>query len=126
MKSDVYNAVRNRFLIMGFVAILAGGYWNLSWPMALPMITLFFPVLIAVVIHCLFTRKSVGQRISIYAVMVIITELVRNLLYACCGQGLDYLLHDGETQLIAIALIVEQLLLGTIVIGILTLLSRRR
>lgn len=126
MKSDIYNTVRNRYLIMGFAAILAGAYWNLSWPMALPVITLFYPVLIAVVIHCLFTRKSVGHRIRIYAVTVILTELVRNLLYVCCGQGFDYLLHDGETQLIAIALIVEQLFLGTIVIGILTLLSRRR
>ena len=124
--TDIYPATWSRYLILGFIAVLAGGYWNLSWFMALPVITLLCPVLIAVVIHYLFARESFGQKACIYAMTVVVTEVVRNFLYVCCGQGLDYLLHDGETQLVAVALFVEQLFLGVIIIGILTLLGRRR
>lgn len=113
-------------MILGFIAILAGGYWNLSWFMALPVITLICPALIALLIHFLFTGKSFGQKAGIYAITVVITDITRNLFYVCCGQGLDYLLHDGETQLVVMALFVEQLFLGVIIIGILTLLGRRR
>jgi len=126
MKTDIYHAKWRRYLTLGFIAILAGGYWNLSWFMALPLITLLFPALIVVVIHYLFADKSFSQKAGIYAITVVVTEIVRNLLYACCGQGLDYLLHDGETQLVAAALLVEQLFLGIIIIGSLTLADRRR
>lgn len=113
-------------MFLGFIAILAGGYWNLSWFMALPLITLLSPVLIAVLIHYLLAGKSFGHKVSIYAVTVVVSEIVRNLLYVCFGHGLDYLLHDGETQLATVALFAEQLFLGVIIIGILTLLGRRR
>lgn len=126
MKTNVTHASRSRYLILGFIAVLAGGYWNLNWFMAIPVITLLCPILIAVVIHYLFAGKSFGQKAGIYALAVVVTEIVRNLLYVCCGQGLDYLLHDGETQLVVMALFVEQLFLGVIIIGILTWLDRRQ
>ena len=126
MKTDIYHTAGSRYLILGFIAILAGGYWNLSWFMALPVITLLCPVLIAVVTHYLFSGKSFGQKARIYAITVVVTVIIRNLLYICCGHGLDYLLHDGETQLVAAALFVEQLFLGIIIIGSLTLADRRR
>ena len=126
MKTDMYHTKWPRYLILGFTAILAGSYWNLGWFMALPLITLIFPVLIAVLIHFLFAGKSFGQKAGIYAVTVVITNITRNLSYICCGHGLDYLLHDGETQLAAMALFAEQLILGTITIGIVTVFGRRR
>ena len=126
MKTKIYHAKWRSYLILGFIAILAGSYWNLSWFMALPVITLLCPVLIAVVVHYLFADKSFSQKAGTYAITVVVTEIVRNLLYVCCGQGLEYLLHDGETQLVAIALFVEQLFLGIIIIGSLTLADRRR
>lgn len=126
MKTDSYHTARNRYLILGFIAVLAGVYWNLSWFMALPVITLLSPILIAIVIHFLLTGKSFGQKAGIYAMTTVATAIIRNLLYIGFGQGLDYLLHDGETQLVAIALLVEQLFLGAVIIGILTLSGRRR
>ena len=126
MKTDDYRTKWSRYLIPCLVAILAGAYWNLSWFMALPLITLIFPALIAVLIHFLFAGQSFGQKAGIYAIMVVVTVITRNLLYICCGHGLDYLLHDGETQLVAIALFAEQLVLGFIIIGILALFGRRR
>ena len=126
MKTDIYHAQWHRYLTLGFIAILAGGYWNLSWFMALPVITLLCPALIAVVIHYLFADTSFGQKAGIYAITVVVTTIIRNLLYVCCGNGLDYLLHDGETQLAVMALLAEQVFLGVIIIGMLTWLGRRR
>jgi hypothetical protein len=111
---------------VGCIAILAGGYWNLSWFMALPAITLLCPVLIAVLIHCLFAGKSFGKKAGIYSITVVLTTIVRNLLYVCYGQGLEYLLHDGETQLAVAALFAEQVFLGVIILGILTWPGRHR
>ena len=126
MKTDIYHAKRNRYLILSCIAVLVGGYWNLSWFMALPVITLLCPILIVVAINYLFADKSFRQKAGIYAMTVVVTEITRNLLYVSFGQGLDYLLHDGETQLVAIALFVEQLFLGVVIIGIATLLGARR
>lgn len=126
MKTDSYNAKSSRYIILGLIAVLAGGYWNLSWFMALPVITLLCPVLMAVLIHYLFAGNSFGQKAGIYTIAIVVTELVRNLLYVFFGQGLDYLLHDGETQLAAIALVAEQLFLGVVILGILTFFGRRR
>ena len=125
MKTDIYHAKWRRYLTLSFIAILAGGYWNLSWFMALPVITLLSPALIAMVIHFLFSRASFGQKAGIYAMTTVATAVIRNLLYIGFGQGLDYLLHDGETQLVAIALLVEQLVFGTVILGALKLLGRR-
>ena len=126
MKTDIYHTTRKRYLIMGIIAMLAGGYWNLSWFMALPVITLFCPFLMAMAAHYLFAKESFGIKTGVYAMTIVATVIIRNLLYIGFGQGLDYLLHDGETQLIAIALLVEQLVIGTTILGTLTLLGRRR
>lgn len=126
MKTDINHTARSRYLILGIIAMLAGGYWNLSWPMALPVITLLSPALLAVVIHYLFAEKTFGHKAVIYAMTIMTTVIIRNLLYIGFGQGLDYLLHDSETQLIAIALLVEQLVFGSMILGTLTLLARRR
>jgi hypothetical protein len=45
------------------------------------------------------------------------------LLYIVFGQGLQYLLRDGETQLVFTGIMVEQLILGGIIIGVLTWLK---
>lgn len=126
MKTEINHTARNRYLIPCIMALLAGGYWNLSWFLALPIITLLCPFLIAVVIHYLFADNSLGHKAVIYAMTIMTTVIIRNLLYIGFGQGLDYLLHDSETQLIAIALLVEQLLIGSVILGALTLLGRRR
>lgn len=126
MKTDIYHTTLSRYLIMGIIVVLAGGYWNLDWLLALPVIMLFFPLLIAVATYYLFTRESFGQKAGICALTVVATVIIRNLLYISFGQGLDYLLHDGETQLAAIILLVEQLFLSVAVLAVLTWSGRRR
>lgn len=126
MKADFAHSVLGRIVLLGIVSVLAGCYWNLSWFMALPFITLVCPIVIPILVTRLFPDLSFGRRIGIYAGTVMVAEVVRNVLYVLYGQGLDYLLHDGETQLVGLALIAEQLLFGTIVMGVLTLLKRRR
>lgn len=94
--------------------------------MALQFIGLICPVVIPILVVCLFPKMSFGLIVGTYAVIVLITTGIRNFLYVLYGNGLNYLLHDSETQLVVIVLAVEQLILGIITIGILTLLRRRR
>jgi hypothetical protein len=126
MKTDTYFNQSGRYLIPGLLAVLTGGYWNLSWFMALPLITLLFPALTAVVTHFLFTRESFGKKTGIYVMTIMASVIMRNILYIGFGQGLDYLLHDGVTQLVAFVLLMEQLVLGIAIIGIASLRSRCR
>ena len=55
---------------------------------------------------------------------IMASVIIRNILYIGFGQGLEYLLHDGVTQLVVFLLLVEQLILGVFIIGITTLRSR--
>lgn len=126
MKADFAHSVLGRIVLLGIVSVLAGCYWNLSWFMALPLIALVCPIVISVLIARLFPNLSFGRKTGFYAGTVVVAEIVRNFLYVFFGQGLDYLLHDGETQLVGLALIAEQLIFGTIVTGGLTLIRRRR
>ena len=126
MKADTAHSISGRLMFLGIVSLFAGCYWNLGWFMALPFITLICPIMIPILIDRLFPSLSFGRRIGVYAGTVIVAEVVRKFLYVLYGRGLDYLLHDGETQLVGLALIAEQLLFGTIVMGVLTLLKRRR
>ncbi|HSR87499.1 MAG TPA: hypothetical protein VLL07_00980, partial [Pontiella sp.] len=98
----------------------------LSWFMALPLITVVCPVLITLLILYLFAGKSFSQKAGIYAAAIVITEIVRSLLYIRFGQGLNYLLHDQETQMVALVLLIEQFVLGVIIISIVTLRARCR
>ena len=125
MKTEINHTARNRYLILGIMALLAGSYWNLSWLLALPIITLLCPFLIAVASHYLFAKEAFTKKAGIFALTIVTSAIIRNLLYITFGQGLDYLLHDGETQLVVLALLIEQLVIGSAILGTLTLLGRR-
>lgn len=126
MKANSVYSVSKRLVLLSVVSLLAGCYWNLSWFMALPFITIIGPLAISILVSRLFQNASFWQRSGVYIGAVIVAEVVRNFLYVIYGRGLDYLLYDGETQLIVLALITEQLFFGTIILGIITLLKRRR
>ena len=77
------------------------------------------------VLICLFYSNLLFRwKIAVYTMTVIVPERIRAFCYILLRHGLDYLLRDGETQIISAALIIEQLLLGIITIGILTTLKR--
>ena len=115
-----------RVCFLFVLAMVSGIYWNLGWPLALPFIGLAFPVGIPVFIAWLCPGMSGGRRYGIYVVMVFLSEAIRGLLYVGFGHGLQYLLHDGETQLIYMVIMVEQLLLGGMTIWVLAWLNRRK
>lgn len=92
--------------------------------MALPFITLVCPVGIPTLIICLFPNLPSTRKYGIYLETVFILETVRNLFYIVYGCGLEYLLHDGETQLVSMMLITEQLVLGAVTTWLLPLARR--
>jgi hypothetical protein len=107
-----------RISLVALVAMLSGVYWNLGWFMALPVIAVLSPILLSLLVCRAFPGQTFRQKLAIYVFAVVIAEIIRNLLYIYYAQGMDYLLHDAETQMAVIALIAGQLLLGSVVIVI--------
>ena len=113
------SGVLPRIMLLLVVAMASGIYWNLGWPLSLPFIGLVFPVGMSIFIAWLCPKMSGGRMYGVYVATVFLSEAIRCLLYIVFGQGLQYLLRDGETQLVFIGIIVEQLILGGIIIGVL-------
>jgi len=94
--------------------------------MALPIITLFIPILMSTLVCWFYEDLLFRWKITVYVMTVIVAESIRAFFYIIIGEGFYYLLRDGETQLISTVLILEQLLLGVIIIGILTILRKAK
>ena len=94
--------------------------------MALLFIGLAFPVGMPILVEWLCPKISGGRKYGVYVATVFLAEVVRCLLYVIFGHGLQYLLHDGETQLVYIVIIMDQLLLGGMTLGVLTWIKRRK
>lgn len=92
--------------------------------MALPFIALVCPIGMPVLIIYFFPHLQSTQKYGVYLATVLVLELVRNLFYIVYGCGLEYLLHDVETQLVSMMLIIEQLVLGAVATWFLALLKR--
>ena len=120
------NSLLSRVGFLFVIAIVSGIYWNLGWPLALPFIGIAFPVGMPVLIEWLCYRMTGGRKYGVYVATVFLSEVMRCLLYVVFGHGLQYLLHDGETQVVYIAIITDQLLLGGMTLGVLTWRQRTR
>ncbi len=124
MKMHLHYSKRYGLIMLCAFTLLSGFCWDLSWGLALPLLTVFCPISMSVLICLFYSNLLFRWKIAVYTMTVIVTEGIRAFCYILLRHGLDYLLRDGETQIISAALIIEQLLLGIITIGILTTLKR--
>jgi hypothetical protein len=78
-----------------------------------------------ILIERLLPKLSAWRQFGMYVGTVVLSWIVRSILYIIFGSGLQYVLHDAETQLVGFMISVEQIMLGAITFGVLTVLKRR-
>lgn len=97
------------------MSLLFGCSWCLGPNISFIISTVVTPIFMPIIVYILFFNRILVYKSIIFSFSVILAEVLRMAFYVCYGNGLDYLLHDGETQSVLATLFIWQLVLGYII-----------
>lgn len=112
----------SKLLLLIFVCIADGVYWNLGWPFALEFECLFAPIALAIISEYLFLCSSVWYkcRYCVYSCSILFSSALQFSIYAFLGRGpyhgFDCFIYDGEAHVVYGTIVIERLLFGSVIL----------